>query len=177
MVTVSSFLPELELPQAVMEPASIVRAHRQAVAFPKVFRFRFIFSFLIRTTPFHHPFQKEKRRLHVWFSRRPCQLKSEFFPFLQNAQRIFLERNLFFSVWVLPFTAIILSRLRWKSVDCFFRQISSFSQHFGIAVDTRDCFIQSLRACVHRKYMRIFEQIFLQTRQKFAGILSYGKNF
>ena len=34
-----------------------------------------------------------------------------------------------------------------------------------------------LRACVHRKYMRIFEQIFLQTRQKFAGILSYGKNF
>ena len=25
--------------------------------------------------------------------------------------------------------------------------------------------------------MRIFEQIFLQTRQKFAGILSYGKNF
>ena len=98
MVAVSSFLPELELPQAVMEPASIVRAHRQAVAFPKVFRFRFIFSFLIRTTPFHHPFQKEKRRLHVWFSRRPCQLKSEFFPFLQNAQRIFLERNLFFSV-------------------------------------------------------------------------------
>ena len=34
-----------------------------------------------------------------------------------------------------------------------------------------------LRACVRRKYMRIFEQIFLQTRQKFAGILSYGKNF
>ena len=34
-----------------------------------------------------------------------------------------------------------------------------------------------LRACIHRKYMRIFEQIFLQTRQKFAGILSYGKNF
>ena len=33
------------------------------------------------------------------------------------------------------------------------------------------------RACVHRKYMRIFEQIFLQTRQKFAAILSYGKNF
>ena len=25
--------------------------------------------------------------------------------------------------------------------------------------------------------MRIFEQIFLQTRQKFAGILSYGKYF
>ena len=25
--------------------------------------------------------------------------------------------------------------------------------------------------------MQIFEQIFLQTRQKFAGILSYGKNF
>ena len=25
--------------------------------------------------------------------------------------------------------------------------------------------------------MRIFEQIFLQTRQKFAGILSYGKEF
>ena len=25
--------------------------------------------------------------------------------------------------------------------------------------------------------MRIFEQIFLQTRQKFAGILSYGKIF
>ena len=36
---------------------------------------------------------------------------------------------------------------------------------------------KSIRACVHRKYMRIFEQIFLQTRQKFAGILSYGKNF
>ena len=35
--------------------------------------------FLIRTTPFHHPFQKEKRRLHMWFSRRPCQLKSDFF--------------------------------------------------------------------------------------------------
>ena len=25
--------------------------------------------------------------------------------------------------------------------------------------------------------MRIFEQIFLQTRQKFAGILSYGRIF
>ena len=37
--------------------------------------------------------------------------------------------------------------------------------------------IPLLRACVRRKYMRIFEQIFLQTRQKFAGILSYGKNF
>ncbi|MEE1398013.1 hypothetical protein, partial [Ruminococcus sp.] len=38
-------------------------------------------------------------------------------------------------------------------------------------------FCEIFRACIHRKYMRIFEQIFLQTRQKFAGILSYGKNF
>ena len=38
-------------------------------------------------------------------------------------------------------------------------------------------FCEIFRACIHRKYMRIFEQILLQTRQKFAGILSYGKNF
>lgn len=35
----------------------------------------------------------------------------------------------------------------------------------------------AFQTCVRRKYMRIFEQIFLQTRQKFANMLSYGKNF
>ena len=39
------------------------------------------------------------------------------------------------------------------------------------------CTLTAVRACVHRKCVRIFEQILLQTRQKFAGILGVWQEF
>ena len=34
-----------------------------------------------------------------------------------------------------------------------------------------------LRTCIHRRCVRIFERILLQTRQKFTGILSVWQEF